>query len=267
VSAVLEDGETVDGDILVGADGSWSAVRKAILGDEGWKPTFMNASGIYGISRPLSPSPTPSSKGNIVLLDIAGISTWPLPDGRQFWNLTLPETQPPTAKSTVVRAEKYPLATINTGGYTLESTLDALTRLEAHWFPSAPDDRCGGLFANSERIVRAPLYQLVFSESQIVNHAGTVALIGDAARVMLPTSGQGACMGIEDATVLANCLLNNESLGEALGSYARLRVPRSRRIAGQAYYTGAVFMAERWWLRWIRDLATGWMPSGRDAKA
>lgn len=77
-------------------------------------------------------------------------------------------------------------------------------------------------------------------------------------------------MAIEDATVLANALLNNPpaesppkpSFAAALGEYSVLRIPRSQSIAKQAYWTGIVFMAQRWWWRWLRDLVVAWIPIG-----
>ncbi|KAG0634008.1 hypothetical protein HOY80DRAFT_929318 [Tuber brumale] len=263
VEVVIEGGTSVFGDLVVGADGIWSVARKSIIG-EGWKPTFMYSSGIYGIYTP--EEKTESSQGYIVLLDVAGLSTWPLPGGKYFWAITVPETAPPTGKSTVEQTAEYPGATIATGGYPLSSTLDILSRLSTIPHPSLPGGVCAELCQRSSRIVRAPLYQLVFEQSQIVNATSNIVLAGDAARVMLPTSGQGACMGIEDATVLANSLLNNSSIGRTLAEYANLRVPRSKSIASQAYWSGVVFMANRWVVRIARDWLMGLLPKGRNAK-
>lgn len=81
-------------------------------------------------------------------------------------------------------------------------------------------------------------------------------------------------MAIEDATVFANALLNNPpaptapkpSFAAALHEYSAQRIPRSKSIAKQAYWTGIAFMAERWWWRWLRDLFVAWMPMERDPK-
>lgn len=83
-------------------------------------------------------------------------------------------------------------------------------------------------------------------------------------------------MSIEDATVLANALLNNPptttpgttklSFSTALREYTAARVPRSKSIAKQAYWTGIAFMAERWWWRLIRDLFVGWVPMDQNPK-
>lgn len=81
-------------------------------------------------------------------------------------------------------------------------------------------------------------------------------------------------MSIEDATILANAILNNPPSGDekpnfssALSEYTKLRLPRSTSIAKQAYWSGIAFMAERWWWRWLRDFFVAWAPMDRDPKA
>lgn len=83
-------------------------------------------------------------------------------------------------------------------------------------------------------------------------------------------------MAIEDATVLANALLNNPptfsaaeskpSFAAAFREYSALRIPRSKSIAKQAYWTGIAFMAQRWWWRWLRDFFVAWVPMEADPK-
>ena len=69
-------------------------------------------------------------------------------------------------------------------------------------------------------------------------------------------------MGIEDATVLADALLNNPptplnpaEFDAALTEYAARRVPRSRKLESLAVYAKTLTMADRWWWRWLRDLS------------
>jgi 2-polyprenyl-6-methoxyphenol hydroxylase-like FAD-dependent oxidoreductase len=116
----------------------------------------------------------------------------------------------------------------------------------------------GKLLESAERIIRSPLRQRVWTEEEIQYE--NIALIGDAARLMLPSSGQGTGFAIEDATVLANTLLNRTSAGgaglnirAALEEYAALRVPRSKKMALVASITGRVGIGEQWYLRALRD--------------
>ena len=60
-------------------------------------------------------------------------------------------------------------------------------------------------------------------------HRGRAVLIGDAAHVTSPSSGQGAAMAIEDAVELARCL-RDLPLAQALPAYQRLREGRLRKV-------------------------------------
>jgi 2-polyprenyl-6-methoxyphenol hydroxylase-like FAD-dependent oxidoreductase len=57
-------------------------------------------------------------------------------------------------------------------------------------------------------------------------HNGRVVLIGDAAHASSPMMGQGGCMAMEDACVLAESLRNNTTVAAALEAYVARRRPR-----------------------------------------
>lgn len=63
---------------------------------------------------------------------------------------------------------------------------------------------------------------------------GAVAILGDAAHPTLPFLAQGACMGLEDAWVLAQALSGQTPQAEALAAYAAARSPRTARIVEAA---------------------------------
>ncbi|MBX9243701.1 FAD-dependent monooxygenase [Actinotalea ferrariae] len=75
-------------------------------------------------------------------------------------------------------------------------------------------------------------------------HHGTTALLGDAAHAMQPNLGQGACLAIEDAVVLAHTLADGAPVERALEHYSALRRPRavalSRASAGIGRVTQGV---------------------------
>lgn len=80
-------------------------------------------------------------------------------------------------------------------------------------------------------------------------------------------------MSIEDATVLANALLNNAptaapglkpTYSAALAEYVHERLPRSRAIGRQAWWMGVAFMARSWWWRCLRDWVVRWVPMDRE---
>ncbi|PVH78994.1 FAD/NAD(P)-binding domain-containing protein [Cadophora sp. DSE1049] len=279
---VFEDGTSVTTDLVVGGDGNWSSVRKFIIQQQWpdevearWKPKFPFCSGIYGVSDKFENA---EGKGNEpgdthwVLLGQGVASTWALPDGKMFWTISLPEALPPVRSSEGGISEQKTLygADVSCGGYTFESTAEILRKHENIFHPFAGN--FGAIFANSSRIVRAPLWHKVWDVNEIGSHNAVV--IGDASRAMLPSSGQGACFAIEDATVLANSILNNSptdyetiTFKDAISEYVRFRVPRSKRMATQSYWTGVVGLAARFWWRWLRDFGSAWFPLGGDPRA
>lgn len=73
---------------------------------------------------------------------------------------------------------------------------------------------------------------------------GNAVLIGDAAHATTPNMGQGACMAIEDAVVLANCLKQNSLVTEAFQSFERKRLKRTQNIVGQSWRLGKMAQTE-----------------------
>ena len=66
---------------------------------------------------------------------------------------------------------------------------------------------------------------------------GRVVLIGDAAHASSPVMGQGGCMAIEDAWVLAEELRSATTLESALGSYVSRRKARVKWVQQQSMAT------------------------------
>jgi len=128
-------------------------------------------------------------------------------------------------------------------------------------FPLGPDrlycyataDAPPGMVASQEKaeLVRLfggwhePIPQIVagLGENQILHqdieelgsplpamHHERVALIGDAAHAMTPELGQGGCVAIEDAVVLAIVLANDPSIPLALQRFSALRLPRTSAV-------------------------------------
>ena len=60
--------------------------------------------------------------------------------------------------------------------------------------------------------------------------AGNLVLLGDACHAMTPYMASGAAMAIEDAAVLARCLLQSEDHAAAFALYEASRMPRVRKV-------------------------------------
>jgi 2-polyprenyl-6-methoxyphenol hydroxylase-like FAD-dependent oxidoreductase len=85
---------------------------------------------------------------------------------------------------------------------------------------------------------------------------GRVTLVGDAIHPTTPNLGQGACMALEDAVVLAASLRTEPDLERALRAYERARRARTAFVQDRSWSLGRVFQWEDPLLCWIRDRAS-----------
>ncbi len=71
-----------------------------------------------------------------------------------------------------------------------------------------------------------------------------VTLLGDAAHLTTPNLGQGACLAIEDAAVLARCLAVGEDAPKMLRQYESLRHARATFIVRESRWIGQLGQLE-----------------------
>lgn len=69
---------------------------------------------------------------------------------------------------------------------------------------------------------------------------GRIVLVGDAAHAMTPNMGQGAAMGLEDSAVLVEELRGGAPVERALAALARRREPRVRWVQRQSRRIGRI---------------------------
>lgn len=67
-----------------------------------------------------------------------------------------------------------------------------------------------------------------------------ITLLGDAAHATTPNMGQGACMAIESADVLAQCLSKNDDVVSAFKEYETRRKPRTAFVTDRSWQIGRV---------------------------
>jgi 2-polyprenyl-6-methoxyphenol hydroxylase-like FAD-dependent oxidoreductase len=84
---------------------------------------------------------------------------------------------------------------------------------------------------------------------------GNVVLIGDAAHATTPNMGQGACMGIEDAVVLADELAKNNHPETAFKQFEKRRLKRTHDIVNKSWQLGKVAQLDNPVLIAARNLA------------
>jgi 2-polyprenyl-6-methoxyphenol hydroxylase-like FAD-dependent oxidoreductase len=87
-------------------------------------------------------------------------------------------------------------------------------------------------------------------------HRGRVAVLGDAAHAMTPNLGQGACMAVEDAAVLAHAVGEGSAdtdLPGALAAYTAARLPRASDVVRRSAAVGRMSALRHPLTRGARD--------------
>ena len=80
-----------------------------------------------------------------------------------------------------------------------------------------------------------------------------MTLLGDAIHPTTPNLGQGGCMAIEDAQVLARCLWKYGASEHALRTYEQLRYERTAAVTGFSRMYGVVGQWENAWATRLRS--------------
>lgn len=231
VSVVFQDGGRAEGSLLIGADGIRSAVRAQMLRDG--EPLYAGYTCWRGVTR----------EGGATVAETT--ETWgrgrrfgivPIEGGRIYWFATL--NAPPGGRDEPGRV-----------GATLE-----------HLFAGWHSPVAQVLAATSEEaILRNDILHRLPAQRWV---EGRVALLGDAAHAMTPNLGQGACQAIEDAVILADCLVRDTADPlEALRRYEARRKARVDAIVLAALRLGRLAQIENAVGRWVRDRLVSLTPA------
>ena len=220
----FESGVTVDADVVIGADGSRSAVRRALFG--ALEPRFTGFIAYRGLVA-RSALPTDAERPSL-LRPSSCISIGP---GHTFARYLI---RGGNTVNFVGLAERDDW---REEGWSIRSSVEELLREYAGWYEDL------------QIIIRAaPPDQLfkwaLFDRDPLPTWTqGSTTLIGDAAHPMLPFLGQGAAMGIEDGMVLARAFAEADSIDSALARYEAARLERTTfvleksREAGHSYHS------------------------------
>ena len=202
VSARFDDGADVACDVLIGADGLHSRVRAQLLGDG--EPVYRGYNVWRGVAR-LEHASLEAHTASEVYGEGRRFGIGPVGLGRTGWWATANEPE----ASTESAYEHGP----------------KLSRMFEGWL--APVRELIEA-TPSETILRNAAYDRPASARWSV---GRVTLLGDAIHPMTPNLGQGGCVAIEDAAVLARCLSKYADARAALRAYESRRRTRAARIA------------------------------------
>lgn len=204
VTAYFADGTSARGDLLVGADGLHSVVRRQLHGEH--TPRYAG----YSAWRSVVPARLLPSQVGEYWGDGKRFGLLPLAEGHVYWFTV--RTQPEGVK--IVKQELLHLFR----GWTPPTELLIAAALE-------------------EAILQNDIYDRPVLKDW---GRGRVTLLGDAAHPMTPNLGQGACQALEDAVVLGRCLERGMDAVAALRRYECLRRARTDRIVRQSRLLGTV---------------------------
>jgi FAD-dependent urate hydroxylase len=186
----LSDGSRERYDLVVGADGIGSSVRRLLFGDRG-----LRALKQWG--------------WRFVLPRLPQIATWSVFMTRQSACLTVP-----------VGGGRACCYVDLMGTDPLNAPAVSLQEVLADF--AGPATAIREALEGSVAIHAAPIEEVVLDRWS----RGRVLLVGDAAHATSPNMAQGAAMAIEDALVLTECLAVQPGIGTALSAYAARRRPR-----------------------------------------
>jgi len=269
VKAVLDDGTEAYADVLVGADGVWSQVRKCLHGLGDGAGGFA-ASGAAG-------GAIDDAEARQLARDTVKIAAQA---DRRFSGFTCYAALAPHRASNIedvsyqiLLGEKKYFVSTDGGGErqqwfalirepaggvdpepTPEDPTPKLTRLRKEFAKNGGGDEDGNVWdpfalelieASTEEDIKrrdlydgAPLLATLDPQRLLSPWAkGPVALCGDAAHPMMPNLGQGGCQSTEDAYRLVQelaAVTHTGNVAGALSKYSRVRVIRTAIVQGFA---------------------------------
>lgn len=218
VTLTFANGRTAQADLVVGADGVRSVVRRWVSDAD--DVVYSGTSGFRGI---VAREDVPA------LPDPEAIQFWMGPDAHLLHyaiggaaeevNLLAVVEGPPSWE-----ADRW-LTEVEPG--------EVLARFDG-WHPAATE-----MVAAAAPTARWGLFVV---ETLLRWYRGRVVLLGDAAHAMLPHHGQGANTTLEDSFTLAALLADarRDDLEPVLAAYQRLRRARTRQIARSSWETNAL---------------------------
>jgi 2-polyprenyl-6-methoxyphenol hydroxylase-like FAD-dependent oxidoreductase len=204
------DPRTADADLVVGADGIWSATRRA-LDPAAPEPAYAGLYSVSGTSDGL-PDHLPRDGFNWIFAKRGVFIFLPAPDGTVWWTAQVSAHKPPADPAAIGVAELTAL-------FATEAQAAAVLR-------GATTARAASLGHVLKPVTR--------------RHGGRIVLIGDAAHPV--GAGQGASIAMEDAVILARHLAAGGAvgasgvsgagaMGQALAAFDAERQPRAGKLA------------------------------------
>lgn len=214
VTVGFTDGQRKHYDLVIGADGIYSKVREALLPNAP-KPKYSG----QAVWRAVLPRP----------VDVTTTRMWVGPKIKVGVN-------------PVSADEMYLFVTEDRETNDYVDPASFLPQLQALLapFPAPTVQWCRGQLREDSQIVFRPLEGLLVPQPW---HMGRVVLIGDTVHATTPHMASGACIGIEDAIVLAEELGVSQSPEHALSKFESRRWERCRLVVENSGRLGEIEIA------------------------
>ncbi|MEV5989377.1 FAD-dependent monooxygenase [Streptomyces sp. NPDC052051] len=216
VTAYFADGSTATADLLIGADGIRSTVRR-VIDAQAPAPEYggvLSLGGYAAVTDDLQAELKVEPGVMYFAFGRAFMGYWRGPDGQMIWFAGLPMDNPPSqAELARVPAAEWMgrLRELYTGHFPGEHLL-------RHTEPESLM-----VVGQMERMPSVPHW-----------HRGRMVLVGDSVHAPSSSSGQGASLAIESAVELGRCLRDLPTYGEAFAAYEALRRPRVEAVGMNA---------------------------------
>lgn len=213
----LADGRALDAELVVGADGIKSVVRRHVLGDDG--PVY------------------------------TGQLAWrcTVPTER------IPKELRTDLVSTIWCGPRNHAVTYYLRSGTVTNFVGCVERAweEESWTTMRPWDELDADYAGWHPMVRAVVervdrdqcfrWALNNREPSMQWSSARITMLGDAVHATLPYMAQGAAMAMEDAAVLARALDATDPLANRLRRYENHRAPRTARVVRESTEMGELY--------------------------